>query len=608
MRTKFFLGIAFLLFTTLSFAQTSKQKIMRAADLPTFQYSVKGKVEDLLKSEEAFRPFAAEVRKNVEFVLRDYEIEDANTKINLLGILLELDVLENRDNSAREHIAQMKALNDKPSAKALTGLVENAFLDAHKEGVDHKSTAYGQAVSAALKRSLDVLSFEIVQNNLKQMKGSFETLTESIVIGAMRAMYDPMVEKTGGLSGDLAHSLPQARFLLLEVFPLKENFAQIIGAYLISHTTKEKKDIWADRDVILDPGTKYQPVNVAVWDGGVDLSLFKDQVAKDAAGNPAVLAYDIESRKTTGSLYPLTAEQSRRYVAVKNLIKGRMDLRINLDSPEAAELRQTMSKLKPEEANSLMEEMALYTGYLHGTVVASVLVSGNPYARLVTGRFDTEWKRTPDPCPSRELIDRQAAAFQDFVDFFKKNKVRVVNMSWGETVMLAESMMEACGIGKDEEERKRTARAWFSIKKSALEKAMISARDILFVTPVVGTSSDPAFGEQIPADIRAQNLLTISTVDKAGDEILYTSYAPTVVVHVNGEVEGFVPGGYRMKGTAPSGASPNAANAAAKMLAVNPKLSPAQVIEIIRTTADKSVDGRRNLINPKKALAAAVSQ
>jgi subtilisin family serine protease len=49
-------------------------------------------------------------------------------------------------------------------------------------------------------------------------------------------------------------------------------------------------------------------------------------------------------------------------------------------------------------------------------------------------------------------------------------------------------------------------------------------------------------------------------------------------------------------------ASPQVANLAAKILAVNPKLTPQQVIAVIRDTADKTADGRRTLVNPKKAL------
>ena len=43
------------------------------------------------------------------------------------------------------------------------------------------------------------------------------------------------------------------------------------------------------------------------------------------------------------------------------------------------------------------------------------------------------------------------------------------------------------------------------------------------------------------------------------------------------------------------------------MLAVNPKLTPAELIAIIRQTAEKTADGRRILMHPAKALAAAQS-
>ena len=54
-------------------------------------------------------------------------------------------------------------------------------------------------------------------------------------------------------------------------------------------------------------------------------------------------------------------------------------------------------------------------------------------------------------------------------------------------------------------------------------------------------------------------------------------------------------------------ASPQVANLAGKLLAVNPKLKPAELIRMIVETADLSADGRRNLINPKKAIAAATA-
>jgi hypothetical protein len=45
-------------------------------------------------------------------------------------------------------------------------------------------------------------------------------------------------------------------------------------------------------------------------------------------------------------------------------------------------------------------------------------------------------------------------------------------------------------------------------------------------------------------------------------------------------------------------------NLAAKLLAIRPSLRPADEIDLILATADRTADGRRVLINPAKAVAA----
>lgn len=110
----------------------------------------------------------------------------------------------------------------------------------------------------------------------------------------------------------------------------------------------------------------------------------------------------------------------------------------------------------------------------------------------------------------------------------------------------------------------------------------------------------------MPASIVLPNLLTVGAVDQAGDEASFTSYGPTVKVHANGyQVESTIPGGERIAESGTSMAAPQVTGLAAKMLAVNPKLQPAELIRIIVATADKTPDGRRVLINPKRAIAAA---
>lgn len=587
----------------LTWAQAAKKQIKSVADLPVFRYQISGKVEDLIQSEAAFRVLGDQIRANVESVLRDYDVQDAATRRSLLGTLAALDILAGNDADGRAKLKEIKSLEQKPAQKAISGLVTTAILDAHQQVKNRNSQEYRNAVYGALRKSLDALPYDLVQNDLKSVKAGIEITTRDLILGQIQGEIDPVVAKSGAISSDLANMLPSMRLVLVERLPLTPVIAEAFNSYLTAHHV-EKKDIWAERDVTLAANKGYHPVPVAVWDSGVDLAIFKDQVSRGLDQQPEVIAYDIQNRKTTGNLYPLTAEQQAKYSEAESQLKGFSDLQANIDSPEATRLKKKLAGLKPGEVKPFIEQLNLYANYAHGTHVAGILTAGNPYARIVTGRLTFDHKMIPDPCPSRDLSERAAAASQAYVDFFKKNGVRIVNMSWGGSIKDFEDGLEKCGMGKTTEERKQIARELFQIEKTGLEKAFASAPEILFITAAGNANSDSSFGEFIPSSLKLPNLLTVGAVDKAGDEASFTSYGPTVLVHANGyEVESSVPGGDRIKMSGTSMASPNVANLGAKILAMNPKLTPAQVIELIRATADKSSDGRRFLIDPKKAVA-----
>jgi len=430
-------------------------------------------------------------------------------------------------------------------------------------------------------------------------------LSEGLIIGEIRSVFDPVVQKTGALSDVLADQLPDIKLTLVEGVPLKDTLVETFGAYLTANQ-KEKPDIWAARAVRLEPGKDYTPVNIAIWDSGVDTAIFKSQLVRDQEGKPAVIAYDINARKTTGELYPFPPERAKNIPEFKQRVKGLVDMQANIDSPEASAIKKEIAALKPDQVRPFIEQLEEVSIYMHGTHVAGIAMDGNPYARLAVARTTFDYKLIPDPCPSRELSERGVAEAMDDVSFFKANHVRVVNMSWGGSVKDDEDGLERCGIGKSVDERKQMARELFDIEKRGLEKAFASAPEILFITAAGNANSDATFNEFIPSSIQLPNLITAGAVDKAGDEAPFTSYGPTVVVHSNGyEVESYVPGGERMKFSGTSMASPNVVNLAAKILAVNPGLKPPDVIRIIRDTADATPDGRRHLINPKNAVAAA---
>jgi subtilisin family serine protease len=583
----------------------AKKRIEREADIPRFTYKVDGKLEDIVRDDARFRAFAANLRRDTEGILRDYDIADKSAERGLLNILVQLDFLEGNYDAALKRAEQVRALEEKPADKLISGLGTRTMVAAQKKTGSLNTDAYRAEVGKALAAELKSFPYAVVENNVKQFKSGAELIGESLILGGVRDRLQPVVDKAGGtLSSELAPAIVNSRYALVTRLPLKQTLIETYSAYLAANKV-EKPDIWASRAVKLDAGKPYAPVKIAIWDSGVDSKIFGDRVVKNGKG-PALIAFDKYGDPANTELAAIPGPLQAKLPSMKARMKGLSDLQSNIDSPEATQVKQFLSTLKKEEYKSAIEEISLASNYIHGTHVAGIAMDGNPYARLVISRIEFGYTLLPDPCPSRELSLKNAKNIDAYVKFMKKEGVRVVNMSFGGSVGDYEREMELCNIGKTVEERKALAREYFDRENKAMKDAMASAPEILFVTAAGNSNSSAEFDETTPANIVLPNLITVGAVDKAGDEAPFTSYGPTVKVHANGyQVESYLPGGDRLAISGTSMSSPQVANLAAKILAVNPKLKPADVIAIIQKTAEKTSDGRRTLIHPAKALAAA---
>jgi hypothetical protein len=585
-----------------------RKRIEREADIPRFTYQVEGKLEDIVRDEARFKRFSAALRRDTESILRDYEVADKAAERGLLTILAQLDFLDRNYDAALKRADQIRALEEKPADKLVSGLATRTMVAAQRKAGNITSDAYRAEVAKALAAELKAFPYPVVENNIKQFKSGAELIGESLILGGVRDRLQPTVDKAGGaISSELAPAIVSARYALVARLPLKQTLIETYSAYLAANKV-EKADIWAPRNVSLPPGRPYAPVRIAIWDSGVDSRIFGDRMVKDGP-NAAYIAFDRHGNPDKGELTPIPEPLRARIPSMKARTKGLSDLQANIDTPEAAEVKKLLSTLKKEEYKSVIEELTLAGIYAHGTHVAGIAMEGNPYARLVNSRIEFSYTMLPDPCPSRELSEKNARNFRTYVDFMKKHGVRVVNMSFGGSVSEYENELELCNIGKTVEERKKIAREYFDRENAAMRDAMASAPEILFVTAAGNANSNSTFAEVTPAGLVLPNLITVGAVDRAGEEAPFTSYGPTVKVHANGyQVDSYFPGGDRISMSGTSMSSPQVTNLAAKILAVNPKLKPPDVIAIMQQTAEKSPDGRRTLIHPAKAVAAAESR
>jgi subtilisin family serine protease len=178
-------------------------------------------------------------------------------------------------------------------------------------------------------------------------------------------------------------------------------------------------------------------------------------------------------------------------------------------------------------------------------------------------------------------------------------------MSWGFGPSFFEAVLEANNVGATPEERRKMASEIHAIERPALHDAMAAAPNILFVVAAGNWDADNKFDEFVPAAFDLPNLITVAAVDRAGDEAAFTSYGKTDVYANGYEVPSTVPGGAIIPLSGTSMATPQVVNLAAKLLALKPELTVAELRRVILESADEKTIGvgkRIKLLNPKAAM------
>ncbi len=584
----------------------AKKTVNTEADLPRFNFPLAMPASEFLSTDDAtFNAFAKQVAAAVDSILSGYTIADKETLRNLLATRADVELLSGDAKGSLATLGQIRDLEEKPAAKLTAGLMMRALAQAYAETGTDGGPAFQQAFQTHFAEAVNALPWAPVENTVKEMRTGLQLASDSLLEGSAKENLDPVVAKTGGLDLPGAQRLVGMRVLRDLQIPEDKIALGVVNTYIAGHDVK-KPDIWAARDVTLTAEENLTPVRMAIFDSGVDTSLYPDQLFTDpnpGAHSPHGLAFDLQGNLYNGDLQPLTAEQKAAYPRFLAVSQGFEDLQNGIDSADADEARKTLSSMPPDQLAPFIRTIDFLSQYAHGTHVAGIAVRGNPAARLVVAQFNDSLPDLPFE-PTVAWAEKFKADFRQVGEYFRDHDVRVVNMSWGDDVSEIEEWLDKTSAEKDAEKRKEMASEIYKVWRESVEEAIKAAPNTLWVCAAGNSDSNASFLGDVPASLELPNLVSVGAVDIAGEETSFTSYGKTVVLDADGyEVESNLPGGTRQRWSGTSMASPNVANLAGKLFALDPKLTPEQVLALMELGATASPDGRLHLIDEKASVA-----
>ncbi|WP_296142829.1 S8 family serine peptidase [uncultured Flavobacterium sp.] len=229
-----------------------------------------------------------------------------------------------------------------------------------------------------------------------------------------------------------------------------------------------------------------------------------------------------------------------------------------------------------------------YTGNSneHGTAVGYILTKDNPNLEIYHAGFTpTTQYLTESGILSMTVEERRQNLRSEYecwerfvrqtVAWFKKEKVKLVNMSFGNSaVIFAENNPN---LGYTDAERIKVAREWMQHFQKAFDKAFKTAPEILFIVAAGNDELDVEESFDVPAISRESNVLCIGALSKNGSRKI-SNYGKQVDIYIPSEdIEWIDIEGNKQYNSGTSLAVPQIANKAVLKLAESPKISVAKL-------------------------------
>ncbi|MFM8238848.1 MAG: hypothetical protein ACKOAW_00870 [Actinomycetota bacterium] len=289
----------------------------------------------MLDDPQALDALAEAMERDAAQVLETHDIRDKSALQGLLRTQATAALWLGKIDEAHALRAAALEAEDKPALR-LTGMLEIDGLRAATGETSPQAAA--QAFREAVGRGLAALPAGEVRTRIVEMRADLDITSAARRRGQLVAYADPVWQPDTELPIEIAGQTLWVAIRERVVGPHLPALREALTAWLASHPAPTGADIWRTRAVELTAADQPAPVAVAVWDGGVDRTVFQGRNAV-AEG----LAFDVDWKPTVGDLTPVPPEFDGKLAFAERITRGNGELRAGLDGPDVAFLRETIA-------------------------------------------------------------------------------------------------------------------------------------------------------------------------------------------------------------------------------------------------------------------------
>ena len=554
-------------------------------ELPAWSFRLPVQPSTLLGSQDPqqrayLEDLARSATMHASRIVATYRVRDVAAVRDALGVLADAAILREdwptalawlerarvRPGFSREQLVTREALRLLVAQRVESG-------NAH----DPDAKALEDALAQELETTITKGRAEQILSDMQL----FRALGERTLIELVRTSVDwrlhPDAPTLGFAQAAQLLAAERTRRVLL---PVRETIASACRRALLA-TKREllTSGCWDGRLIELDPSSDARPVVVAVWDSGVDMPA----IGAAAWTNPGEIPannIDDDQNGYVDDVHGIAATRDGRFIG-------------KLPMPIEPWRREQFARLDDSAVLPERSVQSMLGVFSHGTAVASVSTAGNPFARVLglsMNFFEPPTGGEPPPAPGEAAspavppgeeprrVNPHDKIARAYVAYAKAHGARIVQMSWG---------------------------TWDADAREAVEAVVRDTPELLFIVAAGNDSSDNVQRGAMLSTLEVPNVLLVGALDRSCKPAQFTTWGERVQLFAWGvDVPSTGPGGMPMPFTGTSAAAPVATNLAAKLLALDPSLSPAQLIDLIMRggTEMPGYPGNR-IIHPAQSVA-----